>query len=82
MEDEKEIWHISSFVVRCQPRALTRVLTATAALRGVEVHNSDASGKFVALLELESERALVETITAIEQLPGVINASMVYHHVE
>ena len=74
--------HISSFVVRCLPDALERVISAAQALPGVEVHGSDASGKLVALLEHESEKALVTTIGVIEQLPGVINASMVYHHVE
>ena len=79
---ESEPFHISSFVVRCLPERLQAVMTQVAALPGVEIHGDDACGKFVALLELDSERALVETITAIELIKGVVNTSMVYHHAE
>jgi nitrate reductase NapD len=75
-------FHISSFVVRCLPERLQEVMSAVAAQPGVEIHGDDGRGKFVALLELESDRALVETITAIELIKGVVNTSMVYHHTE
>jgi nitrate reductase NapAB chaperone NapD len=74
--------HISSLVVRCLPESLHSVMAEVAALEGVEIHGSDPGGKFVALLDMESEQALVGTISAIETTRGVINASMVYHHVE
>ena len=74
--------HISSFVVRCLPERLQQVMAAVGALHGVEIHANDPCGKFVALLELDSEKALIETITTIELMKGVVNTSMVYHHVE
>lgn len=74
--------HISSLVVRCRPESLDSVMAEVAGLEGVEIHGSDPDGKFVALLDVESEQALVGTITAIEKTRGVINASMVYHHAE
>ena len=80
--DQQQPFHISSFVVRCLPGNLQQVMTAVGALPGVEIHGNDPRGKFVALLELESENALIETITTIELMQGVINTSMVYHHVE
>ena len=57
-------------------------MSTVASLPGVEIHGDDACGKFVALLELESDKALVETITTIELIKGVVNTSMVYHHAE
>lgn len=75
-------FHISSFVVRCLPEKLQQVMTAVGAMPGVEIHGNDPCGKFVALLELDSENALVDTITSIELTSGVVNTSMVYHHVE
>lgn len=78
----KEEFHISSFVVRCLPEKLQEIMSTVAALPGVEIHGDDARGKFVALLELDSDKALVETITAIELIKGVVNTSMVYHHAE
>jgi nitrate reductase NapD len=68
--------------VRCLPERLQQVMTAVEALPGVEIHANDPCGKFVALLELDSEKVLVETITTIELMKGVVNTSMVYHHVE
>lgn len=78
----KEQFHISSFVVRCLPERLQDIMATVASMPGAEVHGDDARSKFVALLELESDAALVETITAIELLQGVVNTSMVYHHAE
>ncbi len=36
----------------------------------------------VILLEQDSEKSLIETITTIELMKGIVNTSMVYHHVE
>ena len=77
-----EEFHISSFVVRCLPEKLRDIMAAVAALPGVEIHGNDGCGKFIALLELESDRMLMDTITAIELIKGVVNTSMVYHHAE
>ncbi len=81
-DDTNETFHISSFVVRCLPDRLSYIMDTVGSLPGVEIHASDPCGKFVALLELDSEKALIETITSIELLKGVVNTSMVYHHVE
>ena len=68
--------------MRCLPEKFQQVMAAVEALPGVEIHANDPCGKFVALLELDSEKVLVETITTIELMKGVVNTSMVYHHVE
>lgn len=78
----EESFHISSFVVRCLPDRLEAVLAIVQGIDGVEVHGVDSHGKFVALLDMDTERQLVQTITEIEQIKGVINTSMVYHHAE
>ena len=57
-------------------------MATVAAMPGAEIHGDDGCGKFVALLELGSDHALVETITEIELIKGVVNTSMVYHHAE
>ena len=74
--------HISSFIVRCRPERLSAVIDACSALPGVEVHGRDHRGKFIALLERETDADLVATIGQLERLPGVLNASLVYHHAE
>lgn len=78
----EETFHITSFVVRCLPEKLEDVMATVGAMPGVEIHGNDPRGRFVALLELDSENALVDTITKIELTRGVVNTSMVYHHAE
>jgi len=78
----EETFHITSFVVRCLPEKLADVMATVGAMPGVEIHGNDPRGRFVALLELDSENALVDTITKIELTRGVVNTSMVYHHAE
>lgn len=77
-----ETFHITSVVVRCLPEKLVDTMATVGSFSGVEIHGNDPCGKFVALLELDSEDALVDTITRIELTPGVVNTSMVYHHSE
>lgn len=81
-DSAEQPFHITSFVVRCQPENLHKVMTSVGSMAGVEIHGHDPRGRFVALLEMDSEQALMDTITAIELTGGVINASMVYHHAE
>lgn len=75
-------YHISSLVVRALPDRLHDVHAAIEALPGAEVHQSDGIAKLVAVLETANEQGIAATLNAIETLPGVLNASLVYHHVE
>ena len=81
-ENAPALYHISSLVVRCLPQRLETVMAAVAALPDVEIHGSDPRGRFVVLLESESDTKLIDTIRKIEEVAGVINTSMVYHHAE
>ena len=74
--------HISSFILRCLPVQLEQIVATLETMPGVELHGADETGKCILLLDMPSEKELVSTVSAIEQLPGVINASMVYHHAE
>jgi len=74
--------HISSLVVHSRPERVESVVEAAGKLDNVEVPQWDPAGKFVALLETEDESALLQAITNIEALPGVISVSMVYHQID
>ena len=71
--------HITSFIIRCLPDQLQSVMASAEALPGVEVHGSDPAGRFVALLEGASEHVIMQNVSAIESIQGVINTSMVFH---
>ena len=74
--------HISSFLVHARSDAVDRVAAAMAALDGVEVHGRSEAGKIVVTLESPGERAIVECLAAIRELPGVLSAVLVFHQIE
>ena len=74
--------HISSLVVRVLPERLAAVISGLADMPGAEVHQSDAIGKVVVVLETENQGEIVDRLRAMESLPGVLNVSLIYHHVD
>ena len=51
-------------------------------LAGVESHGSGETGKLILTLEAENDAGLVETMDLIQMAEGVVNVSLVYHHME
>lgn len=73
--------HLSSLVVHAQPDRLDGVAFALAA-EGCEVHARSPEGKLVITLEADDQGTLNDTLTRIQLLPGVLAATLVFHHVE
>jgi len=71
--------HIASLLVHCQPEQLAAVRANLARLPDLELHQSSAAGKQVVVLEARDEAAILERLQAIQQLPGVLNAALIYH---
>lgn len=74
--------HITSLVVHALPESLAEVKEAIAAMDGAEVHDADASGKFVVVLETDTLYEVTDITSDISRLAGVINATLVYHQIE
>lgn len=73
--------HLSSLVVHAQPDRLDGVAFSLAA-EGCEIHGRSPEGKLVVTLEAEAQGELNDTLTRIQLLPGVLAATLVFHHVE
>jgi nitrate reductase NapD len=71
--------HLSSLVVHARPERLAEVETALVA-EGCEIHGVNPAGKLVVVLETDGSGALSDTITRIQLLPGVLAATLVFHH--
>ena len=71
--------HIASLLVHCRPELLDAVKRNLVLLPGLELHQESAAGKVVVVLEAEHESAILQTIDQIQQLPGVLNAALIYH---
>lgn len=74
--------HITSLVVHVLPQSLAQVAAGVVAIQGAQVHGSHPAGKLVVTLEAPHAREILDCVSQIEQLDGVINASLVYQHVE
>ena len=74
--------HITSLVVHALPKALEQVAAGIVKIKGAQIHGSHPAGKLVITLEAHHAREILDCVSQIEQLDGVINASLVYQHVE
>ena len=74
--------HITSLVVHVLPKALEQVVVGIIKIKGAQIHGSHPAGKLVITLEARHARDILDCVSQIEQLDGVINASLVYQHVE
>ncbi len=74
--------HITSLVVHANPSKWQQAIDEVASLPAVEVHAGEPVGKFIVLLETDDEQQILNAIDRIQDIDGVLTATMVYHHVD
>jgi len=74
--------NISGVLVRSRPEKLDAVRARLEELTGVEVHGANPDGRLVVTVEEDGDRAMADTVLRMQDLPGVISASMIYHQYE
>ncbi|WP_323062602.1 chaperone NapD [Aeromonas jandaei] len=72
-------FHVSSLVVLTQPTLRHQLAEEIAALDGAEIHAITNEGKLVVTLEGASQRPIMAAIDAIQAMPGVLSAALIYH---
>lgn len=74
--------NLSGILVVSKPDRMAEVVAGLAAMRGIEVHQSDPeSGRIIVVQEAADIHAELEAIKQIKVLPHVIMAEMVYHYI-
>ncbi|MCP5140859.1 MAG: chaperone NapD [Chromatiales bacterium] len=77
---------IVGVLVHAKPGRLDAVRAGLLALPGVEIHEVTEDGRLIVIAEEQPEGQpgdrLSRTVTEINNVPGVINASMIYQHSE
>ncbi|VVO27403.1 chaperone NapD [Pseudomonas fluorescens] len=73
--------HIASLVVLARPELFEAVKANLRLLKGLELHQQSPAGKLVVVLEAEDESQILDCIQQIGNLPGVLNAALIYHEV-
>jgi nitrate reductase NapD len=74
--------NISGVVVRTFPRDIDSVRKTLSDLDGVEVHGANEDGRLVVTVERHSEREVADLLMRMQDVPGILSASMVYHQFE
>lgn len=74
--------HISSVIVHVRPERAGAAAAAIERLQGAEIHQRTEAGKLIVTLETATTGAVLDRLTAIQDLPGVVSAALVYHQWE
>ena len=72
--------NICGVLVHVSPARSAAVAARLSRLAGVEVHATATGARLVLTVEDTAESAAIATLTAIQQLDGIIATSLVYHH--
>lgn len=72
--------NIAGIVVRSRPETLSVVRRQLESLTGCEIHAATDDGRMVVTIENPEDRKLSEHVMQVETLPGVVSASLIYHH--
>ena len=73
--------HLTSLVVHARPERCEEVADRLRSM-GCEIHIASETGKLVVTLEAADARTLGDTVTAMQNVEGVLAATLVFHHVE
>lgn len=71
--------NICSVIVNTKPENAPEISGLLAAMEGADVFGGVEEGKIIITLEDSGEKALADKMAAINDIKGVINATMVYH---
>ena len=74
--------HIAGVLVRTFPEHIGAVSSNLNQLQGVEVHGNNSDGRIIVTIEKKQPNQIVEVITQMTNLQGVLNTSMIYHQFE
>ena len=72
--------HVSGVLVRSRPEAIGHTREHLEKLQGVEVYTTTPEGHIVTIVERDSNAALADAFTEIQNSDGVLSASLVYHY--
>jgi nitrate reductase NapD len=73
--------HISSLVLLHRHEAMPAIKALVEAHAEIEIAVS-GDCRCVILCETENQRTLMDYIDALQAVPGVLNVSLIYHHME
>jgi periplasmic nitrate reductase NapD len=77
-----ELVHIASLLVHAIPEKRADVENSILGFEGAEVAHAEEDGRLIVTVETSSEANIVQTLTDIQLLNGIVSASLVYHQTD
>lgn len=74
--------NISGVLVHAYPQKTASVTRELESMDGFEVHANTDEGKIVVTIEKSDDNSIADAMLKLQDIPGVLNASMVYHQFE
>ncbi|HSH30700.1 MAG TPA: chaperone NapD [Thiohalobacter sp.] len=74
--------NISGVIIHVRPEQAATMKQRLCERKGVEVHAVTQDGRLIVTVEEEGERAMADAVVGLQNLPGVLSASLVYHQFE
>lgn len=74
--------NITGILVSAQPDQAEALRERLTAMTGVEVHAVTPEGRMVVTVERPTDAEMTGAFDAINRLPGLLSAALVYHHDE
>jgi nitrate reductase NapD len=74
--------NISGVLVRARPENCEKLKQQLGRIEGVEVHATTDDGKLIVTVLASGDQATADAVYQLQDMPGVIAASMIYHHFE
>jgi nitrate reductase NapD len=72
--------NILGILVHTHPNKRQGMAKSLGELEGAEIHQVSDDGRLIVTLEDTSQVLALDTYKQILEMPGVLNASLVYHH--
>lgn len=72
--------NISGVLVRAYPEHIDSVGKILTRIDGVEIHGNNSDGRMVVTVEREDAAQMSDLIMQLQDVPGVLSTSMIYHH--
>ena len=74
--------NISGVLVHTYPQHIDAISQRLDEIDGVEVHAVTDAGKIVITIEKPDDRGMSESVLQLQNLDGVLNASVIFHQFE
>lgn len=74
--------HISSLLVSAKPTHLEQVEASLVSIDIADVVHVEDNGKIIVTLETLDESAIIQALTDIQLINGVVSAALVFHQVD